>query len=100
MKKGLFIVVDGIESIEPKTKLFVFALEKIAGNVKTGAVQEKTLVATPGKNDVVYRAGRNVKNVTIRETALLNAYEVINSKRIIFMKSAVDQLKEPAVKTP
>jgi large subunit ribosomal protein L4 len=89
-------IVDGLDAIEPKTKLFVTALNALSGNKKTA--KEKILIATAGKNDTIYRAGRNVQNVMIRPAMLLTAYEVLNTNRVVFMKDAINQLAKSAEK--
>jgi len=73
------------------------ALTSITGQVKHGKVQEKMIVATPKKIDLLYRAGRNIENVTVQDARLLHTYDILNTKRIIFSKDAISALQESMV---
>jgi len=46
----------------------------------------------------VIKAGRNIKGVTVNSANLINTYEVLANKNILFMKSAIDSLKETFLK--
>ncbi|KKR72679.1 50S ribosomal protein L4 [Candidatus Roizmanbacteria bacterium RIFCSPLOWO2_01_FULL_40_14] len=98
-KNERVIVVEGFEKLEAKTKAFIKALNSITGHVKHGKVQEKMIVATPKKIDVLYRAGRNIENLTVQDARLLHTYDVLNTKRLIFSKDAISVLQETIIKS-
>ncbi|MBI4137528.1 50S ribosomal protein L4 [Candidatus Roizmanbacteria bacterium] len=92
-------VVDGLEKLDAKTQALVHALEKITGKVKHGKVQEKMIVAMPQKVEALYRAGRNIENVTVQDARLLHTYDVLNTRRILFSKDAITVLQETIIKS-
>ena len=98
-KNNHITVVEGFENLEAKTKAVVKALEQVTGRVKHGKALEKIIIATPSKVDALYRAGRNVENVTIRDARLLHTYEVLNTRRIIMSKEAINALQEIIAKS-
>lgn len=85
------IVVDGLESIEPKTKVMATTLQTI------GAIG-KTLIVTSVHAESVVRAGRNIEGVDIVPAHTLHTYTVLNHKNIVFMKEAIKVLKETFTK--
>lgn len=93
LKDGEIKVVSGFEKIEPKTKKVVEALNNLALNNK----KSKVLLITPksGKDfENVTKAARNIKGLRISSSNLLNTYEILQSKNILFMKDAIETLKE------
>jgi len=87
---GKVKVIDGLEEIEPKTKVFVDTLKKLDLDDK----KKKVLVVLPGKTENVSRAVRNVEGVTFVNANQLNTYDVLNTKTLLVMKSAVDTLQK------
>jgi len=90
------IKVAGLEKIEPKTKKMADVIEKLKLNGKNSQV----LLIMPSGNDFtnVVKAGRNIKGVTVTNANLINTYEVLANKRILFMKNAIGSLKETFLK--
>jgi large subunit ribosomal protein L4 len=84
-----FIVVDGLEEVKPKTKLMHQVLKKL-----TSGSPEKISIIISQNADSVIRGARNIKGVQFLSAKGLNAYEVLNSGTIIFMKDAVKVLEE------
>jgi len=87
---GKLKIVDGLEGIEPKTKVFVDTLKKFELDEK----KKKILVIIPTKTENVSRAVRNVEGVTFANANQINTYEVLNTKTLLIMKSAVETLTE------
>ena len=85
------IVVDGLESIEPKTKVMAATLQTI------GAIG-KTLIVTSVHALPVVRAGRNIEGVDIVPAHTLHTYAVLNHKNLVFTKEAIPVLKETFTK--
>ena len=92
LQDGRIVIIDGMEKIDNKTKTLMEVLQMTAKNTKNGHLVEKTLIATNGKSESIYRAGSNIAQLTIREAQLLHTYEVMNNKRIIFTKEAVESI--------
>lgn len=83
-------VVDGLEKLEPKTKLFVGVLQKLNLDEK----KKKVLVVLPSKADNVQKAMRNVEGITFVLANQLNTYEVMTAKTLLFMKSSLETLEK------
>lgn len=83
-------VVEGFEKIDAKTKKFVGVLAKL------GLIDKKQnlLLVTDSKAEKVKRAGRNVEGVSFAGATLLNAYEVLRSKRLVIMKEALEEMEK------
>ena len=80
-------ILNKIETQQPKTK----DMTELLTNLKlTG----KTLIILDSKNDSVRKSAENIKNVATTLADVLNAYEVIKAKNIIFEKAAVLKLEE------
>lgn len=95
LKDGEIKVVAGLEKITPKTRNVADLIKKL------GIENSKMLLITADdEKDVknVYRASRNIKGVNIKNSKSLNTYEVLDNKMILFMKQAVDSLKENLLK--
>ncbi|CAN5192968.1 50S ribosomal protein L4 [soil metagenome] len=90
LQDGKVKVVDGFEKVEPKTKVFVEALNKLNLNDK----KKKILLVLPEKTDTVTRAMRNIEGITYINAQQLNTYEVINTKTLVVMKSAIATLEK------
>ncbi len=92
-------VLSGISKIEAKTKNMYQLISKVTGEEKSlpAGRQGKGRVllvisATPKELPNVYNAGRNIKNVEIINAKLLNTYEVLKHKNLLFMKESVEVL--------
>jgi large subunit ribosomal protein L4 len=97
LKDGEIKIITGLEKIEPKTKKMVNVVKKLELNEKG----QQLLLVTPkaGEDfDNVVKAARNIKGVSIVSSNQLNTYEVLANRQILFMKNAVDSLKETFLK--
>lgn len=96
LKDGQIKVLTGFEKIEPKTKNVAALLKKL------GLKDKKILLVAPDgiKKGYanVYKASRNIEGINILSAKTLNAYEVLDSRQILFMKQSIDTLKENLVK--
>jgi len=86
-KTNEVLVIKDLEKIEPKTKKMKTILEKLAKDSKATIILSKKL-------ENVSRAARNLKRVNLSQANQLNPYEVLNGGKLIFMKEAVEKLKE------
>jgi large subunit ribosomal protein L4 len=83
------IIVDGLEKVEPKTKIMNQVLKKL-----TGESPDKISIVVTEKADSVIRGARNIKGIRLLSAKRLNTYEVLNAGTIILMKDAVGVIKE------
>jgi large subunit ribosomal protein L4 len=97
LKDGEIKIVTGLEKIEPKTKKMVDVVKKLELN---GKKQQLLLVVPKAGADFenVSKAARNIKGVSVVSSNQLNTYEVLANSKILFMKNAVESLKETFLK--
>lgn len=91
-QSGEIKVLSGLTKITPKTKVMSEILEKITDDSSKGRKVLLVTSAAPKDLENVYRAGRNIKNVEILNARLLNTYEVLKHKNLLFMKESVEVL--------
>lgn len=85
-------VISDLSKIEPKTK-------NIAGLLKTlfkdSKIQKNLLVLASNKTSEKTRlAARNIDKLEILPVQNLNTYAVISNAKILFMKEAIDEMKQ------
>lgn len=83
-------VVEGLETLDAKTKKFVGVLEKLGLTDK----KQNLLLVTDSKSVKVKRAGQNVEGVVFAGSTRLNAYEVLRSKKLVIMKEALEEIEK------
>lgn len=93
MTANMVKIVDGLDDLKPKTKIFVEALKKL----ELDQENKKILVLMPGKVSDLQKAMHNVKGVSFLPANQLNTYETLNAKNLIIMKSAVEVLDKTFV---
>lgn len=105
LKNGEIKVVTGLEKLEPKTKKFAQVLNNLLLNEKKKQILLITppfVKATEGKPNAdiknVQRGVRNLEGVKITSSNLLNTYDVLANKYILFMKNAIEGVKETFLK--
>lgn len=97
LKSGEIKIVTGLEKLEPKTK----KMADVINNLKLNDKNKQILLVLPksGKDfEGVYKAARNIKGVNVTASNLLNTYEVLANKKILFTKNAVGAVKETFLK--
>ena len=97
LKDGDIKIVSGLEKLEPKTKKMAEVFENLS------LIEKKTqiLLVTPTLRkdfEKIFKAARNIEGVKITSSNLLNTYEVLQSRNILFMKQAIDNVKETFLK--
>lgn len=90
LKQKQITVIDSIE-LEPKTK----NVQKMLDAFK---FDSSTVIVTNGNNDNLLRASNNIPTVSVVEASLLNTYEVVSNKNVVFTKDAVKKIEEAYVK--
>ena len=92
LKSNDVVIIDELAFKEPKTK-------EMAGILKalklTGST---TLVATAALDQNVHRSTRNIDQVTVSHVGELNALAVLQPKKMLVTKAALDAIKERAKK--
>lgn len=78
-------VVDELSLSEPKTKLAAAFLKDIFGGN-----ENKTLVLMEERKPEVFRAFRNIRNVTITDWRNINTYLLLEHEKILFTQAAWD----------
>lgn len=86
VKDEQLVVVDDFNFESPKTQSFLSILKalKIEG--------KRTLVLTNGKQENVWKSGRNIHKVKILEAQNAAPYQILNNQVLLVQKSAVEVL--------
>lgn len=84
-KAGDIEIVAGLTSVAPKTK----EMEAKLKSMNYYPAKSLLLVYTDKADDFV-KASRNLESVTLRAAHILNTYDVLCSKKILFDKDAFD----------
>ncbi len=85
MQSGQTVILDQLRFDQPKTKKFAAMLTAL--NASRGC-----LVAVAVRDEGVYRAGRNIPTLAIKPLAEVNAYDVLRSRRVVFVRDAFASL--------
>lgn len=89
MKNGNVVVVAGLEKVGAKTKPMASALTKVAGG--------SAVVVMPEVVESVFKSARNIQGITLTPAAQLNTYVVLQAKKLVFMKDAIESLEKTFV---
>ena len=73
----------------PKTKEVLSAMERWGIEP-----EQKVLMVTAEKNEVVYRSVRNVPNIKLILATNLNAYDIVLADRLVVTTAALDKIQE------
>ncbi|MEX0586713.1 MAG: 50S ribosomal protein L4 [Pirellulales bacterium] len=84
---GEAIVVDQLAVAQPKTRTIVAMLKAL------GVGRQSCLLAIAGANPDVWRSARNIPAVQVSPCAELNAYDLLQKKRLVITRDAIDQLR-------
>jgi large subunit ribosomal protein L4 len=86
-KDGAVVVVEDFSVGAPKTK-------QVAGILKALALDKKKTLLLTGKTDqVLFKSGRNIAKLHIKEADKASTYEILNNQVLLLQKSAVAALK-------
>ena len=88
IQSGSCVVIDELSMAAPKTREIAGLLDRL--NL-SGA---SALIATQEYDGNVYKSSRNIKGVAVSPVAELNALSVLQPKRILLTRAAIDQIKE------
>ena len=86
LKAGDVLVVDDLKLSSPKTKDFV-------GVINALDLKGTTLVVSTGVDKNLTLASRNVADVALTTSDLLNTYDVLRPSKLLFTKSAFEKVE-------
>ncbi len=89
---GNVVIVDGLETLEPKTKFMAKALTAVSG-------AETMLLVISEKAEFVTRTARNIQGVDILPAHSVSTYDILSHKKVVFMKDSIATIKDNVVKT-
>ena len=87
--EGKMIVVDGLGGVR-KTKIMAKSLQNVG-------VTGPALFVTGHGTEIGTRSARNIDNLDTLPAQNLNAYTVLSHQKLVFMKEAIDLLKQTFV---
>ncbi|MBQ7307696.1 MAG: 50S ribosomal protein L4 [Clostridia bacterium] len=80
-------IIKDIKLDEPKTKL----MQKVLENFK---FEGKTILVTKGVDDLALRAGSNIQYLDITTSDILNTYDIVSNKNVVFTVDAIKHIEE------
>lgn len=86
LKAGDVLVVDDLKLASPKTKEFL-------GVVKALDLNGTTLIVASGTDKNLTLASRNVPNVALTTSELLNTYDVLRPDKLLFTRTAFEKIE-------
>lgn len=87
LEQNEITVIENIALAEPKTHLMQDVLNAFNFN-------EKTVLVTKGVDNVALRAGNNIPNLEITTSDILNTYDVVANKNVVFTVDAIKDIEE------
>ena len=91
LKAGDVVVVDDLKLSSPKTKEFV-------GVISTLELKGTTLVVSTASDKNLTLASRNIPTVALATSDSLNTYDVLRPDKLLFTKSAFEQVSDRLTK--
>ncbi len=86
-KDGAVVVVEDFSVDAPKTKHVAAILKALS------LTKKKTLLLTGKTDRTLYRSGRNIATLNIREADKASTYDLLNNQVLLIQKSAVNVLQ-------
>ena len=88
VKAGEVAVIAGFGKTE-KTAAAAKALAHVGYGKKA-----KMLLVLPEHNEKLFKAVRNLTGMTVTPAQLLTTYEVLDAKKVVFLKEAVEAMSQ------
>jgi len=111
-RDGEAVIVEGLEQTAPKTqamtkilkavKIGKKTIKKVEGEVETSIEKDVSLfdttvlIGTGAYDENTYKSSRNIEGVKILPAAEFNAYTVLQQRRLVLTKAALEVLRKPA----
>lgn len=86
-KNNDIVVIENFDFDQPKTKDFKAILTSLQLEDK------KSMFVTSGSNKNVYLSARNLPTVSVVTDSSINTYAVMNSHKIVFVESALEEFE-------
>jgi len=86
LKAGDVVVVDDLKLSSPKTKEFI-------GVISALELKGTTLVVSTGTDKNLTLASRNIPDVALTTSDLLNTYDVLRPSKLLFTRSAFEKVE-------
>ena len=83
------VIVDGLTFDVPKTRRFAELLHVLQAD-------RGCLFATNGSDPTLYKSGRNIPRARIVNVADLNAFDILQRRRLVFTKDAFEAFRQTA----
>jgi large subunit ribosomal protein L4 len=96
-KENLLILLDSLKIEEPKTKLMAKIIENLKSKIKN--FEGSLLIALPKKDEIIFRAGRNIPDLGIIEARNLNVLDLLSFKYLLLPKETIKVIKETFLKS-
>ncbi|HTY36896.1 MAG TPA: 50S ribosomal protein L4 [Bacteroidota bacterium] len=87
-KDNSIVVVEDFSMDAPKTKELTAMLKALS------ILGKKTLVLTTKNEEGIYKSGRNVPTVSVREAGNASTYDILDTQVLLIQKSAVEVLQK------
>jgi large subunit ribosomal protein L4 len=87
-KDNQIMIVEDFTMEAPKTKELASVLKALSLNGK------KTLFLTAKTDGAVYKSGRNIPTINVREADKASTYEILDNQVLLIQKSAIDILQK------
>jgi large subunit ribosomal protein L4 len=87
LKSGDVLVLDEIKLEAPKTKQFI-------GVLKALGIERTALFVIDGADENFRLASRNVPDIEITTSSLVNTYQLLRSDKLVFTRGAFENLEE------
>jgi large subunit ribosomal protein L4 len=91
-KDGTLVVLEELKIEQPKTKLVADILNRLP--IKKGSY----LIGLPKKDEILYKASRNISRTKVIEIRNLNILDLLSFKYLIIPKEAIKVIKETFLK--
>jgi large subunit ribosomal protein L4 len=87
-KDNQIVIVEDFNMEAPKTKELAVVLKALSLNGK------KTLFLTAKTETAVYKSGRNIPTLNVREADKASTYDILDTQVLLIQKSAIDILQK------
>lgn len=86
------LVIKDFKKLEPKTKNMAEVLKRLKLD------DQEVVLILPKNFEEAKRASKNIKNLSLFQADLLNTYQILNAKNILFAQESIEELKNKYLK--
>ena len=87
-KDNSIVVVEDFSFEAPKTKELTAVLKALS------LYGKKTLLLTTKNEESIYKSGRNIPRINVREADKASTYDILDTQVLLIQKSAVEVLQK------